>query len=148
MALSWLDRLLKRKSGPVSRRPVSPRGRKKPGHARFVLAVESLADRVLPAVTATFLPNASTLSIFGDAQDNTIVVSRDAAGNLLVNGGAVAIQGGADFVRCLDLDPVAGLRSQSSGGSGLPSADFSFADRNGVVVGPDDGGGCAERGCA
>src|SRR5437773_1181767 len=98
MALSWLDRLLKRKSGPVSRRPVSPRGRKKPGHARFVLAVESLADRVLPAVTATFLPNASTLSIFGDAQDNTIVVSRDAAGNLLVNGGAVAIQGGAATV--------------------------------------------------
>jgi len=62
MALSWLRRLLKRKSGPVSRA-----GRKKPGHARFIPAVEPLAERILPAVTATFLPGASTLSIFGDA---------------------------------------------------------------------------------
>jgi hypothetical protein len=35
-----------------------------------------LAARVLPAVTATFLPSAGALSIFGDAQDNAIVVSR------------------------------------------------------------------------
>src|SRR5262245_27849720 len=79
MALSWLRRLLKRKSGPVSRA-----GRKKPGHGRFVPAVELLAERILPAVTATFLPSAGTLSIFGDAQDNTITVSRDAAGQILV----------------------------------------------------------------
>src|SRR5205823_12726782 len=32
-------------------------------------------------------------SVFGSAQDDTITVSRDAVGNLLVNGGAVPIQG-------------------------------------------------------
>ena len=71
MSRSWLHRLLKKKSRPVLRS-----GPNKPTHARFLPAVESLADRVLPAVTATFLPNAGTLSVFGDAQDNTIVVSR------------------------------------------------------------------------
>src|SRR5262245_38114432 len=93
MARSWFYRWLDRRSG------LAPRtGRKKPGHARFVPGIESLGDRVLPSVTATFLPNAGTLSIFGDAQDNTIVVSRDAAGKLLVNGGAVTIQGGTATV--------------------------------------------------
>src|SRR5262245_61862503 len=90
MALSWLRRLLTGKAGPVPRT-----GRKKPGHARFMPAVEPLAERVLPAVTATFLPGAGALLIFGDARDNTIVVSRDAAGTILVNGGAVNVLGGA-----------------------------------------------------
>src|SRR5262249_42051259 len=103
MALSWLHRLLKRKSGPVCRT-----GRKKPGPARFVPAVEPLAERVLPAVTATFLPGAGTLAIFGDALDNTITVSRDAAGTILVNGGAVAIQGGAATVANTALIQVFG----------------------------------------
>src|SRR5262245_14583069 len=98
MALSWLRRLLKRKSGPVSRA-----GRKKPGHARFIPAVEPLAERILPAVTATFLPGAGTLSIFGDAQDNTITVSRDAAGRILVNGGAVNVLGGTPTVANVSL---------------------------------------------
>ena len=46
------------------------------------------------AVTASFDPTSGVLSVFGDALDNTITVSRDAAGTILVNGGAVAIQGG------------------------------------------------------
>src|SRR5262249_16693141 len=98
MALSWLRRLLKRKSGPVSRT-----GRKKPGHARFVPASELPDERVLPAVTATFLPGASTLSLFGDALDNTITVSRDAAGQILVNGGAVNVLGGTPTVANVSL---------------------------------------------
>src|SRR5690242_8783755 len=81
MTFSWLHRLLKGKSGPVSRT-----GRKTPGRDRFVPAVEALAERVLPAVTAAFLPGAGALSIFGDAQDNRITVSRDAAGKILING--------------------------------------------------------------
>jgi Ca2+-binding RTX toxin-like protein len=103
MTLSWLDRLLKRESGPVSRT-----GRKKPGHARFVPAVESLVERVLPAVTATFLPGSSALSIFGDAQDNTITVSRDAAGKILVNGEAVNVLGGTPTVTNVSLIRVFG----------------------------------------
>ena len=46
------------------------------------------------ATRATFIPGAGLLSVIGDSLDNTIVTSRDAAGNLLVNGGAVTI----DFV--------------------------------------------------
>jgi len=45
------------------------------------------------SVTATFLPTAGTLTVFGDALDNNIVVSRDAAGKILVNGGAVSVLG-------------------------------------------------------
>ena len=77
MALSWSRRWLKRKSRPVSRT-----GRPAP-------ALEWLAERIAPAVTATFVPGAGTLTILGDNLDNTIPVSRDAAGTLLVNGGAV-----------------------------------------------------------
>jgi hypothetical protein len=60
--------------------------------------VEPLVERVLPAVTATFLPGAGTLSIFGDALDKTTTVSRDAAGQILVNGGAVNVLGGTTTV--------------------------------------------------
>jgi hypothetical protein len=48
---------------------------------------------VTQTITATFSVD-GTLRVAGDDQDNTIVVSRDAAGNILVNGGAVPIQGG------------------------------------------------------
>jgi hypothetical protein len=46
------------------------------------------------AITATFSSGAQVLSEFGDTLDNTIVTTRDAAGQILVNGGAVPIQGG------------------------------------------------------
>jgi Ca2+-binding RTX toxin-like protein len=59
---------------------------------------EPLCGRVLPAVTATFIPSAGLLAIFGDALNNNITVSRNAAGSLLVNGGAVPIAGGAATV--------------------------------------------------
>ena len=44
------------------------------------------------AVTATFNPTAQLLTTFGDNLDNTITISRNAAGTILVNGGAVAIR--------------------------------------------------------
>jgi|SRR5262245_6254590 len=46
------------------------------------------------AVTASFDPANGVLTVLGDALDNTITVSRNAAGNILINGGAVAIVGG------------------------------------------------------
>jgi Ca2+-binding RTX toxin-like protein len=49
-------------------------------------------------ITAAFIPGAGSLTVFGDAQQNNIVTSRDAAGNLLVNGGAVAVVGGRPTV--------------------------------------------------
>lgn len=65
---------------------------RKPKHKPRVIQIESLNPRLTPAVTAAF--SAGVLSVFGDSLDNTITVSRNAAGTLLVNGGAVAIGGG------------------------------------------------------
>ena len=48
------------------------------------------------AVTSSF--SAGTLTIFGDNLNNTITISRNAAGALLVNGGAVAVTGGTPTV--------------------------------------------------
>src|SRR5690349_4499834 len=61
-------------------------------------ALEPLEDRRHFAVTASFLASAGVLSAFGDNLNNTIIVSRDAAGKLLVNGGAVAVGGGTPTV--------------------------------------------------
>src|SRR5262249_15710084 len=60
---------------------------------RFLPKVERLDERVMPTVTASFTAAAGELRVVGDALDNTIVVSRNAAGTILVNNGAVAIQG-------------------------------------------------------
>ena len=48
------------------------------------------------ATTATF--SAGVLTVTGDALDNSIAVSRNAAGTILVNGGAVAVVGGTPTV--------------------------------------------------
>jgi Bacterial Ig-like domain (group 3)/Domain of unknown function (DUF4214)/RTX calcium-binding nonapeptide repeat (4 copies) len=83
VATSWLHRLLK-KSRTVGT---------KVSHVRFLPQVEPLDERVLLSVTATF--SAGTLRVAGDELDNTIVVSRNAAGTILVNGdgGPVLLQG-------------------------------------------------------
>jgi Ca2+-binding RTX toxin-like protein len=93
MTLSWISRVFKKKSRPVSRS-----GRNQSHQRRFVPELESLGDRILPAVTAVFVPTAGLLTVRGDAADNTITISRDAAGTILVNGGAVTIAGGTPTV--------------------------------------------------
>jgi len=50
------------------------------------------------ATRATFSPGAGLLSVFGDNLDNTIVASRDAAGTIRINNGAVSIAGGQPTV--------------------------------------------------
>ena len=59
-------------------------------NASFDQGFEALETRLMPAVTATFSPTSGALSVFGDSLDNNIQVSRNAAGQLLVNGGAPA----------------------------------------------------------
>src|SRR5450432_3032759 len=49
-------------------------------------------------IKASFSPSAGLLSVFDDNLDNTITASRDAAGSILINGGAVAIAGGRPTV--------------------------------------------------
>ena len=55
------------------------------------------------AITASFLPGARVLSVFGDAASNRITASRNVAGNILINGGAVAVVGGNPTVANTDL---------------------------------------------
>src|SRR5262245_47630745 len=88
MALPGLRRLLK-KSRPA--RTNAHRGRFRP-------KVEPLAGRVMPVVTAFFSPGTHALTVFGDALANPIQFGRDAAGNILVNGGSVTVHGGTPTV--------------------------------------------------
>jgi Ca2+-binding RTX toxin-like protein len=55
-------------------------------------------DVTIAAVVASFSPSTGILTVFGDALDNTITISRNAAGTILVNGGAVPVLGGTPTV--------------------------------------------------
>jgi len=85
--------------------------RKRP--ARFVSGFEPLEPRLMLAVTASFVPGTGVLSVLGDGLDNTITVSRNAAGTILVNGGAVAVVGGTPTVANTAL-----VQSYGLGGNG------------------------------
>ena len=77
--------------------------------AGSVLAAGIVAGTAVPAsaaVTATF--SSGQLTVFGDSLNNTITVSRDAAGKILVNEGAVAVAGGTPTVANTSLIRVFG----------------------------------------
>jgi Ca2+-binding RTX toxin-like protein len=78
------------------------------------VAFERLEGREVPAVTASFSAQAGILTVFGDSLPNNISVSRNAAGALLVNGGAVAILGGSPSVANTSLIQVFGLSGDDS----------------------------------
>jgi Ca2+-binding RTX toxin-like protein len=61
------------------------------------------------AISGTFLPDPGILSILGDNNVNDVTVSRNAAGEILVNGGAVPISGGIPTVANTALIQVFGL---------------------------------------
>ena len=86
------------------RRRRSRRGR----DAGRSLGLESLEGRAVPTVTAIVL--GALLIVFGDALDNTITISRDAAGTILVNdnNGQVPITGGTPTVANTALIIVSG----------------------------------------
>lgn len=87
---------------------LSGKTRKPEKSASFTPSFEALEPRQLLAVTASFSAS-GVLSVFGDSADNTIEVSRNAAGNLLVNGGAVTVSGGTPTVANTTLVRVFGL---------------------------------------
>jgi Ca2+-binding RTX toxin-like protein len=57
------------------------------------LAAVTLASPVGAATTAVNARLSHTLTVLGDSRANAIVLSRDLAGDILVNGGGVAIEG-------------------------------------------------------
>jgi Ca2+-binding RTX toxin-like protein len=82
--------------------------RKTFGQDRILPGLECLGERLAPAITATFTPSVGVLTVLGDNLDNAITVSRDAAGTILVNGGAVPVKGGTPTVANTALLQVSG----------------------------------------
>ena len=75
-----------------------------------IVAAGALAAMAAPASAATSATFSNgVLTVSGDSADNSIVVSRDAAGRILVNGGAVAVTGGTPTVANTTLIQVFGL---------------------------------------
>ncbi len=104
------------------------------------LGLEVLAERIAPAVTASFLPSAGVLSVFGDSLNNTITVSRNAAGTILVNGGAVAVTGGTPTVANTSLVQVFGQAGNDvitldEANGALPAALLFGGSGNDVLTG-------------
>jgi Ca2+-binding RTX toxin-like protein len=99
-----LRKLWKQTVQRLARRP--RKAQKKLWQGRILPEVEPLGDRILPAVTASF--SLGFLTVFGDALDNNIIISRDAAGKILVNSGAVTIKGGTPTVANTSLIQVFG----------------------------------------
>src|SRR5215217_8019375 len=111
--------------------------------AAVVLGAAALlaASPANAAVTATFTPGSGTLSVFGDAANNSITISRDAAGKILVNGGAVAVTGGTPTVANTALIQVFGQGGNdtitlSEAAGALPRANlFGGADNDTLTGG-------------
>ena len=90
------------------------------------------------ATTASF--NAGVLSVFGDSANNSIVISRDAAGKILVNGGAVAVAGGTPTVANTSRSQVFGLAGNdvltlNEVNGALPAANLFGGADNDVLTG-------------
>src|SRR5215468_8518275 len=112
--------------------------RKRP--ARFVSCFESLEPRLMLAVTAFFVPQTGLLTVLGDNLDNSIEVSRNAAGAILVNGGAVAIQGGTPTVANTSLIQAFGQKGNDTitlneANGALPSANLFGGAGNDTLTG-------------
>src|SRR5512134_3635116 len=98
------------------------------------------ADFTTQAVTGMFSPASGILSVFGDALGNTIEVSRDAAGKLLVNGGAVAVRGGTATVANTSLIQVCGqggddIITLNEANGALPRANLFGGAGSDVITG-------------
>ncbi len=119
----------------------APRRQLRRAHnAIHFIGLESLDDRVMPAIAATFNPAGGLLAIIGDAGNNSIVVSRDAAGSLLINGGAVAINGGHATVANTGLIEIFGQDgndnvSLNESNGALPQADLFGGSGDDVLTG-------------
>jgi Ca2+-binding RTX toxin-like protein len=110
-----------------------------------VLAAGLLAVTSVPAsaaTTATF--SADVLNVSGDSADNSIAISRNAAGTILVNNGAVAVSGGTPTVANTAEIRVSGLGGQdtitlSETNGALPAARLSGGSGADTLTGGSGG---------
>src|SRR5215510_1005958 len=96
------------------------------------------------AIKATFIPGTGILSVIGDATDDVITISRNAAGLLLINGGAIPVLGGTPTVANTALIQVFGqagndnIRLDESNGA-LPAAQLFGGNGNDTLTGGSGG---------
>lgn len=83
------------------------------------------------AVTANF--SAGILTTFGNGQNNTIALGRNAAGTIVVNGGAVAIKGGPATVANTKLIQAFGQDGNDTITIDESNGAMPAADRKSVV---------------
>jgi Ca2+-binding RTX toxin-like protein len=103
-----------------------------------VAAVLAASPPASAATTATFANG--VLTVTGDAANNSIVISRNAAGKLLVNNGAVAVVGGSPTVANTSLVRAFGLAGNDSlsldeTNGALPRANLFGGGNNDTLVG-------------
>lgn len=89
-------------------------------------------------ISAVF--DGGVLTVTGDNNDNTIIVSRDAAGNILVNGGSVAVTGAVTTVSNTTLIRVLGLGGNDvltidDANGPMPPANLSGGEGNDTLTG-------------
>src|SRR5262245_42280084 len=131
MATSWFQRLIRKAPRAHKNRTAQPRERQ-------LRPLESLEQRVLMAVTASF--TSGILTVTGDNLNNSIEIIRDAAGTLRVNGGAVPVRGGTPTVANTTLIQVFGLNgndtiSLNEANGALPKANLFGAGGNDTMIG-------------
>jgi Ca2+-binding RTX toxin-like protein len=102
--MNWLTSAFRR----TKRQKQSAAAQRRRQLLRGIQGFEPLEERLALAVTASFTPSSQTLTVFGDSLANNITLSRNAAGAILVNGGAVAVKGGTPTVANVALIQVFG----------------------------------------
>jgi hypothetical protein len=92
------------------------------------------------AILGIFNPANGVLAAIGDSHDNTIIASRDEAGQILINGGAVPIVGGRPTVdNTVEIEALGGngndtISLDESNGA-LPGAQLFGGNGNDVLTG-------------
>jgi Ca2+-binding RTX toxin-like protein len=110
----------------------------------FFDAVGRRVERAIPVgvnvevISAVF--DGGVLTVTGDNNDNTIIVSRDAAGTIIVNGGAVTVTGGVPTVGTTSQIQVLGLGGNDvltidDGNGPMPPANLSGGEGNDKLTG-------------
>ena len=92
------------------------------------------------AITASFSSGSGVLSVFGDSRSNVIKASRDAAGRILINGGAVPVLGGTATVANTGLIQLFGQAGNDTitvdeTNGAMPAAQLFGGDGNDILTG-------------
>lgn len=104
------------------------------------VAIPAKAATLRDSITASFDRTTGTLTIRGDQQDNNIIVGRNTAGTILINGGAVRIRGGESTVANTRLVEASGLGGNDTitlneASGPMPQANLLGGNGNDILTG-------------